>query len=602
MSEIINKVNTLRNILVGKFPDPQRQVEQITLGLMYKFMNDMDNKSLSWGGKKHFFKGSLEEFSWDQIKDAKNSSADKLNIFKQGIGAIANEKSIEKLFRDIFSNIPSIIDDPKTFNDFFIVLDQISYENSEDLGAAYEHLLKITGSQGELGQFRTPRHIIDFIVELLDPKPNEKILDPACGTAGFLISAYKNILTKNISPEEKINVSKNIHGYDIEPGMIKASLVNMYLHSISNPKISEYDTLSDDSKWNEYYDLVLANPPFFTPKGGIKPHNRFALSSTKAEILFTSYINEHLTPKGRAAIIVPEGILFKKNKDYVGLRKSLINESLVGIVSLPRGVFKPYTPAKTYILFLNKLLFKKTDQIFYYQINNDGFSLGDQRLPIKENDLPGCLEVVKNYLKNPQNNKYTIAKKDISKNKKFEFPLENHDVNFKISTKYPTHKLSELAHIEYGTRITKKNDTGTKYDVYGGGDASFTTDRKYNREDRVVIGRFAISEICVRAVKGKFFLNDSGLTIKAKQDKGVIQEYLDYVMLYRMKEIYSFGRGVGQKNLNMDQFKDMEIPIPPEPIQEELIASFKLKEKEMEALNKEISKLQNEITQILSVT
>ena len=103
-------------------------------------------------------------------------------------------------------------------------------------------------------------------------------------------------------------------------------------------------------------------------------------------------------------------------------------------------------------------------------------------------------------------------------------------------------------------------------------------------------------------VKGKFFLNDSGLTIKAKQDKGVIQEYIDYVMLYRMKEIYSFGRGVGQKNLDMDQFKDMEIPIPPEPIQKELIESFKLKEKEMEALNKEIRKLKDDITEILSVT
>ena len=455
MSEIINKVNTLRNILVGKFPDPQRQVEQITLGLMYKFMNDMDNKSLSWGGKKNFFKGSLEEFSWDQIKNTKNSSADKLDIFKKGIYAIANEKSIEKLFRDIFSNIPSIIEDPKTFNEFFIVLDQISYDNSEDLGSAYEHLLKITGSQGELGQFRTPRHIIDFIVELLEPKPNERILDPACGTAGFLISAYKYILAKNISLEEKINVSKNIHGYDIEPGMIKASLVNMYLHNISEPKISEYDTLSDDSKWNEYFDLILANPPFFTPTGGIKPHNRFALSSKKAEILFTSYINEHLTPKGRAAIIVPEGILFRKDKDYVGLRKLLINESLVGIVSLPRGVFKPYTPAKTYILFLDKLLFKKTDQIFYFQINNDGFSLGDQRLPIKENDLPKCSKIIKNYLKNPQNNEYSITKKEISKKKNFEFPLENHDVDFKISSIYPTDKLSELAQIEYGTRITK---------------------------------------------------------------------------------------------------------------------------------------------------
>ena len=150
-------------------------------------------------------------------------------------------------------------------------IDDFSYtDDSETLGDAFEYLLSTLSTQGDAGQFRTPRHIIDFIVEVVNPQKDETILDPACGTAGFLISAYQHLMKKNpnLSSEELKAIYNNINGYDISPDMIRFLLVNLYLHQFTNPKIFEYDSTQED-RWNEYYDVVLANPPFMTPKGGL---------------------------------------------------------------------------------------------------------------------------------------------------------------------------------------------------------------------------------------------------------------------------------------------------------------------------------------------
>ena len=199
------------------------------------------------------------------------------------------------------------------------------------------------GAQGKNGQFRTPRNIIDFIVEAVNPDKTDTILDPACGTAGFLISAYKHIqrkytkgyedyrLTYNnreIKDEDKINwgdklkpkdrelLGKNIHGYDITPMMARLARVNLYLHEFKNPIIHEYDTISPPAaKWNDKYDCILANPLFMTPKEGIEAHEKFKIQAKKAEVLFSDYILEHLNLDGKAGFIVPEGVIFQNNED-----------------------------------------------------------------------------------------------------------------------------------------------------------------------------------------------------------------------------------------------------------------------------------------------
>ena len=153
-------------------------------------------------------------------------------------------------------------------------------------------------------------------------------------------------------------------------------------------KSFEYDTLTSDERWNEYADAILANPPFMSPKGGIRPHNRFSLKSKRSEVLFVDYMAEHLTPNGRAGIIVPEGIIFQSQNAHTQLRKMLVEDYLVTVVSLPAGVFNPYSGVKTSILILDKVLAKKTDRIAFFKVENDGFDLGAQRRPIDQNDLP----------------------------------------------------------------------------------------------------------------------------------------------------------------------------------------------------------------------
>ena len=170
--------------------------------------------------------------------------------------------------------------------------------------------------------------------------------------------------------------------------MVRLSLVNLYLHGFADPHISEYDTLTSQDRWNEYADVILANPPFMSPKGGIKPHNRFSVQSKRSEVLFVDYMAEHLTPNGRAGIIVPEGIIFQSQTAYKQLRKMLVEEYLVAVVSLPAGVFNPYSGVKTSILILDKSLAKKTNTIAFFKIENDGFGLGAQRREIDKNDLP----------------------------------------------------------------------------------------------------------------------------------------------------------------------------------------------------------------------
>ena len=410
-SETKRRIDTARDILVGKVPDPKSQVEQITIALIYKFMDDMDAKSEELGGTRNFFAGEFARFGWPKLMRSGLGGHEMLNVYGEAIDRMPENPGIPPLFRDIFNNAYLPYRDPETLRAFLKVIDEFTYDHSERLGDAFEYLLSVLGSQGDAGQFRTPRHIIDFIVAVIDPKKNETILDPACGTAGFLISSYKHILQANtdddgistLTPDERERLTANFNGYDISPDMVRLSLVNMYLHGFQKPHIVEYDTLTSEERWNEYADVILANPPFMSPKGGIRPHNRFSVKSKRSEVLFVDYMAEHLTPSGRAGIIVPEGIIFQSQNAHKQLRKMLVEEYLVAVVSLPAGVFNPYSGVKTSILILDKTLAKKTDQIAFFKVENDGFDLGAQRRPIDQNDLPRTQEAVKEYMGNVGN-------------------------------------------------------------------------------------------------------------------------------------------------------------------------------------------------------
>ena len=419
------RIDTARDILVGKVPDPKSQVEQITIALIYKFMDDMDAESEELGGKRKFFTGDYARYGWARLMAPSLGGHEMLGLYGEGIAKMPENPGIPPLFRDIFKNAYLPYRDPETLKSFLKIIDEFSYDHSERLGDAFEYLLSVLGSQGDAGQFRTPRHIIDFMVAVIAPQKHETILDPACGTAGFLISAYKHILRSNqinidaqdgqdinskscsscpsmfisiLTPDEKGRLAKNFKGYDISPDMVRLSLVNLYLHGFSDPHIFEYDTLTSEERWHEFADVILANPPFMSPKGGIKPHKRFSIQAKRSEVLFVDYMAEHLTPTGRAGIIVPEGIIFQSQTAYKELRKMLVENSLVAVVSLPAGCFNPYSGVKTSILILDKSLARQSDTIAFFKVENDGFGLGAQRRAIEKNDLPQVLEALKEFI------------------------------------------------------------------------------------------------------------------------------------------------------------------------------------------------------------
>jgi len=463
------KIDSARQILVGKVPDHKAQVEQITTALIYKFMDDMDKEAQELGGKARFFTNGYEKYAWTKLMDSRISGQDRSNLYVEAITTLSQNPHLPQLFRDIFKDAFLPYRSPETLSMFLKEINGFTYEHSEDLGDAFEYLLSILGSQGDAGQFRTPRHIIDFIVAAVDPKKDETICDPACGTAGFLISAFKHILKENkekpLTPDERKNLMNHFVGYDISPDMVRLSKVNLYLHGFPNPTIFEYDTLSSEEKWDESFDVMLANPPFMTPKGGIKPHKRFSVQANRSEVLFVDYILEHLRPNGRAGIIVPEGIIFQSAIAYKALRKLLVEDGLLAVVSLPAGVFNPYAGVKTSILLFDNGLAKKTKEILFLKIQNDGFDLGAQRREIDKNDLPGALEIIKKYKAALKDGKkfelnaeqakiaHLVAKDKIAENGDYNLSGDRYKetVNF-ANQKWPMVELGEVCEIFNGSR------------------------------------------------------------------------------------------------------------------------------------------------------
>ncbi len=404
---ISKAIKDLRDTIVGKVPLPNDQVDQITLALLYKFMDDMDQVSLQMGGVATFFADEYEKYSWKRIMSNSIGAQERYNLYSEALEKFYSNPTLPDTFRSIFKNATIPYRDAETLTSFLKIIDSnFDYnEDSEQLGDAYELLLNILGSSGDLGMFRTPRHIIDFIVSLVEPTKEDRILDPACGTAGFLISAYKYILNKNLDEEgksnltfdEKNNILHNISGYDIAPSMVKISEMNMFLHGAAEPKVFEYDTLTSDDRWGDKFECILANPPFMTPKGGIVPHNKFSIKSSKSEILFVDYIANHLSSLGKAGIIVPDGVVFKTEKGFESVRKDLIENSLWCVISLPSGIFQPYAGVSTNILLLDKKLAKERNDILFVELKNDGYSLTTQRKPISGNEIPMLTEKILAY-------------------------------------------------------------------------------------------------------------------------------------------------------------------------------------------------------------
>ena len=240
--------------------------------------------------------------------------------------------------------------------------------------------------------------------------------------------------------------------------MVRLSRVNMYLHHFTKPKISEYDTLTSEEKWDDCYDVIFANPPFMTPKGGIMPHSRYRVKAKRSEVLFVDYIAEHLNPNGRAAIIVPEGIVFQSANAYKELRKYLVDDGfLYAVISLPAGVFNPYSGVKTSILLIDKSFARLKDELLFVKLNNDGFDLGAQRREIEGSEIPEIIRIIKRYHADPEPQTaddeilhhplITIANKERVAEQDYILVGERYKIDKLLDTSYPVVPLSDICEI-----------------------------------------------------------------------------------------------------------------------------------------------------------
>lgn len=591
------KIDYLRDALVGRIPVPSQQIEQITLGLIYKFMSDIDEQNEELGGKS-FFSGEYKKYSWKNIMDRSLAGHERVLFYAEGLEKMSRNKELPQLFRDIFKGAYLPFKDPAVLGLFLKGINEFKYENSEELGNAFEYLLSTAASQGDAGQFRTPRHIIDFIVEAVDPQKEDKILDPACGTAGFLISAYKHILRNNtdkksdrpgslLTSTERKKLTKNIVGYDISHEMVRLSLVNLYLHGFAEPNIYEYDTLSSLERWDDNFDCLLANPPFMTPRGGIKPHNRFPIQAKRSEVLFVDYITEHLTPNGKAGIIVPEGIIFKNDGAYKQLRKMLVEDGLWAVVSLPQGVFNPYSGVKTSILFFSNPIARQTKEILFVKVENDGFDLGAQRRPIDKNDLPTRLEILKKYKKAVQEKKKFRLNKDeevFASVVKKEKIAENGDYNLSAdhyltaidhaNIKWPMVELSEALDYEQPTKyIVSSVNYDDKYTipVLTAGKTfilGYTNDKEGIFKEKLPVIIFDDFTTAIKLVDFPFKVKSSAMKIlHAKKDRA------DIKFLYYLMQKIKFVSNE-HKRYWISEYSKLKIPLPPIEVQKEIVAEL----------------------------
>ncbi|MFT3901326.1 MAG: class I SAM-dependent DNA methyltransferase [Gordonia sp. (in: high G+C Gram-positive bacteria)] len=388
----------------GGISNPLEVIEQITFLLFIRRLDDIqtlaEKKARTTGQEVEnpVFSPDQEHLRWSEFKnDAPDvmfkTVGDEVFPFLRSLG---DGTTYSEHMKDARFTIPT----PALLSKVVDMLDDIPMADRDTNGDLYEYLLAQIASAGKNGQFRTPRHIIDLMVKMTAPKPDDEICDPAAGTAGFLVAASEYI--RETHPDALLDAKQRdhfhrsmFHGYDFDSTMLRIGSMNMLLHGVEAPDIRYRDSLSEGaSEDSEKYTLVLANPPFagsLDYESTSKDLQR-VVKTKKTELLFLALFLKLLKTGGRAAVIVPDGVLFGSSKAHMELRRILVeDQKLDAVVKLPSGVFKPYAGVSTAILVFTKTNSGGTDNVWFYDVQADGFSLDDKRKPVDANDLPDVL-------------------------------------------------------------------------------------------------------------------------------------------------------------------------------------------------------------------
>ena len=630
----LNKIIAdLRQIIVGKVAMPTDQIEQITLFLFLKQLSKKHDELVRIGSKELIFTGDWERYHFDVL--VRHSGEELVKECREAIESLYKNPHIDPTVRKVFERSYLKILDPKVLSSFLQYLND-KFSDGLDLGDFYESLLPILGTQNELGQFRTPRHIINFIVRVIDPSIGEKIADPACGTAGFLVASFNYLKEKytekgrlTLNPEQtKQLYNDTIYGWDMEPLMVKFSLANLYLHGLKVPNVSENDTLLNENLWQHTFDIIVANPPFITPKGGARRHSRFAIASNKTEVLFSEWMVHHLNFNGRLGIIVPEGIIFDTSKGHQAVRKLFLDNGLWCVVSLPPAVFQPYSGVKTCIIFLDKTL--KPNSILFYDIENHGYSLNTNPIPISKNDLPEALKLINNYRSFLQENKtqtfseqkyYTISKERIVKNKDLILSgrlYKERKING-TSSSWDSVEIGKLTKIftdgnwieskdqsVEGIRLLQTGNVGIgEYkDKYGR--ARYISEDTFKRLDcteifpgDVLVSRLPdpVGRVCIVPRLETRMITAVDCTIIRFDESKILPKYFLFLSKSKsyFEEISRYLTGASRQRISRSNLAKVRIPLPPLEVQRQIVVEIENYQKKIDEHKKDIELLNEKI-------
>jgi type I restriction enzyme M protein len=407
--EIKNKIDRIWEVFwTGGLTNPLSVIEQLTYLLFIKGLDEaqaskeMNAQLLDLPVDNPIYSDEQRELRWSAFKELEAEQMYALftrqvegnpGVFEfiKNLG-LAMDSAFARYMKDALFQVPS----PKILQKVVEMLDEISMEDRDTKGDVYEYLLSKIATSGQNGQFRTPRHIIDLMVDLMKPTPQDTIIDPASGSCGFLVSAnnYLRDNHKEIFTDQSLNHHFNnemFFGHDMDTTMLRIGAMNMMLHGVENPNIDYRDSLAEANTDAGRYSLILANPPF---KGSLDydscSKSLLEMCKTKkTELLFLALMVRSLKLGGRCAVIVPDGVLFGSSKAHKEIRKELVeNQKLDAVISMPSGVFKPYAGVSTAILIFTKTNEGGTDKVWFYDMQNDGFSLDDKRDAIEGSDLP----------------------------------------------------------------------------------------------------------------------------------------------------------------------------------------------------------------------
>ena len=419
-NELKNKINSLwETFWTGGITNPLDVVEQMTYLMFIHDLDASDNqhaKESAMLGLPHksIFAGEItigersipgEKLKWSVFRDF--PAAQMYTVMQEWVFPFIKglhgdkDSAYAKYMGDAIFKIPTPLMLEKIVTAMDGIYEQSRQANSPDVrGDIYEYLLSKLSTAGVNGQFRTPRHIIRMMVEMMAPQPDEVICDPACGTGGFLVEAghylkekYKQEIFFDRQKKDHY-MNRMFHGYDMDRTMLRIGAMNMMTHGIDNPSIEYRDSLSDQNTDREAYSLILANPPF---KGSLDADivsaDLLKLCKTKkTELLFLALFLRMLKVGGRCACIVPDGVLFGSSTAHKAIRKEIVeNHRLEAVISMPSGVFKPYAGVSTAVLVFTKTGHGGTDEVWFYDMKADGFSLDDKRTEVKENDIPDII-------------------------------------------------------------------------------------------------------------------------------------------------------------------------------------------------------------------